>query len=130
MEKDWDTVSSLFIGSFWFEPTRRWMNLHSATQTEHEVEGGLFLDIVVRKGATIFKLLAGEDETLLIGRNALLVLDLSLNVLDCVGRFDIKGDCLSRKRFDKDLHCELCFVSCVCLCMCCGCDLAVRFIFL
>ena len=44
--------------------------------SEHEVERGLFLYVVVREGAAVLELLAGEDEALLVGRDALLVLDL------------------------------------------------------
>ena len=48
------------------------------------MERGLLLDVVVGEGATVFKLLAGEDEALLVGRDALLVLDLGLHVVDRV----------------------------------------------
>ena len=37
------------------------------------MEGGLLLDIVIREGTTILKLLAGEDQALLVGGYALLV---------------------------------------------------------
>jgi hypothetical protein len=37
------------------------------------MEGGLLLDVVVRKSAAILELLAGENETLLVRRNALLI---------------------------------------------------------
>ena len=46
------------------------------------MEGRLLLDVVVRKGAAVLELLAGEDETLLVGGDALLVLDLGLDGLD------------------------------------------------
>ena len=48
----------------------------TATKTEDEMEGGLLLDVVVRESAAILKLLASEDQTLLIGRNAFLILNL------------------------------------------------------
>ena len=44
--------------------------LATTTKAEHQVEGGLLLNVVVVKGATIFELLASKDQTLLIGRNA------------------------------------------------------------
>ena len=44
-------------------------DLHSATETEHEVEGGLLLNVVVRQGASILELLSSEDQTLLIRRD-------------------------------------------------------------
>jgi len=34
------------------------------------VEGGLLLDVVVRKGTPVFKLFASEDEALLVRGNA------------------------------------------------------------
>jgi len=38
------------------------------------VKGRLLLDVVVTEGATIFQLLAGKDQTLLVWWNTLLVL--------------------------------------------------------
>ena len=81
-------------------------DLHTATQTEHKVKGALLLDVVVAQCAAIFKLLAGEDETLLVGRDAFLVLDLGLHVLDGVAGLDLEGDSLSGERFHEDLHVE------------------------
>ena len=68
------------------------------------MEGALLLDIVVREGASVLQLFPGEDETLLVGRDALLVLDLGLHVLDGVGRLYLKGDGLASQSFDEDLH--------------------------
>ena len=42
---------------------------------EDEMESGLLLDVVIAEGAAILELLPGEDETLLIHRNALFVLN-------------------------------------------------------
>jgi len=56
----------------------------SSTQTQDQVEGRLLLDVVVRQGAPVLQLLAGEDETLLVRGDALLVLDLGLDVLNGV----------------------------------------------
>ena len=58
------------------------------------------------QGTTVLELLASKDETLLIGRDALLVLDLLLHVLDGVGTLTlhIKSDGLARQGLDKDLH--------------------------
>jgi hypothetical protein len=48
------------------------------------VKRRLLLDVVVRERTAVLELLAGKDQTLLIRRNALLVLDLGLHVLDGV----------------------------------------------
>jgi hypothetical protein len=76
----------------------------TATQTEDKVERRLLLDVVVRKSAAVLELLAGEDEALLVGRDALLVLDLRLHVVDRVRRLDLERDGLARERLDEDLH--------------------------
>ena len=57
------------------------------------------LDVVVRQGAAILQLLAGEDEALLVGRDALLVLDLSLDVVNRVRGLDLKGDGLACRQW-------------------------------
>ena len=56
----------------------------ASPESEHQVESGLLLDVVVRQCASVLQLLSSEDQSLLIGGNALLVLDLGLHVLDCV----------------------------------------------
>ena len=70
------------------------------------MEGGLLLDVVVRKSAAVLELLAGEDEALLIWGDALLVLDLGLDVLDGVRGLDVEGDCLAGEGLDENLHLE------------------------
>jgi len=84
--------------------TQRRLDGDTTTKTQHKVKGGLLLDVVVRKSATILELLAGEDETLLIWRDALLVLDLGLDVLDGVRGLDLERDGLAGKSLDEDLH--------------------------
>lgn len=46
---------------------------HTTTQAEDQVEGRLLLDVVIGEGAAILKLLSGEDETLLVRGNSLLI---------------------------------------------------------
>lgn len=60
-------------------------DLHTTTETEDEVKSGFLLDVVIRQSATILELLSGENETLLIRRNTLLVLNLRLYIVDCIG---------------------------------------------
>ena len=68
------------------------------------MEGRLLLNVVVRKGAAVLELLTREDEALLVGRDALLVLDLGLHVVDRVAGLNLEGDSLARKRLHEDLH--------------------------
>lgn len=59
------------------------------------MESRLLLDVVVTKGAAILQLLSSEDQTLLVGRDALLILDLGLNIVDGIARLDLEGDGLA-----------------------------------
>ena len=68
------------------------------------MQGGLLLDVVVRKGAAILELLTGEDESLLIRRDAFLILDLGLDVLDGVRRLDVERNSFARQGLHKYLH--------------------------
>ena len=53
----------------------------TATKAEHEVQSGLFLDVVVGEGAAVFELLSGEDKTLLVWGDTFLILNLGLDIL-------------------------------------------------
>ena len=68
------------------------------------MKGTLFLDIVVRKSAAVLKLLASEDQALLVRRNAFLILDLSFHIVDGVGRLDLERDGLAGECLHKYLH--------------------------
>ena len=48
------------------------------------MEGGFLMDVVVTKGAAILELFASKDETLLIWRDAFLVLNLNLHIVNGV----------------------------------------------
>ncbi|KAM0826488.1 hypothetical protein ACQ4PT_068836 [Festuca glaucescens] len=83
-------------------PTPR--HLLTTTEPEHQVKGRLLLDVVVSKGPAVLQLLAGKDEALLVWRDALLILDLGLDVVDGVRRLHLKGDGLVSEGLDEDLH--------------------------
>jgi hypothetical protein len=100
-------------------------DLHSTAETEDQVEGRLLLDVtaacqkrvrcewrgkvnsLVTQGTTILELFAGEDETLLVGGDALLVLDFGLDIVDGIGGLDLEGDGLSGESLNEDLHAGL-----------------------
>lgn len=50
------------------------------------MEGRLLLDVVVRKSAAILELLASKDQSLLIWRNSLLILDLGLDLFSSISK--------------------------------------------
>ena len=68
------------------------------------MEGGLLLDVVVGEGSAVLELLAGEDEALLIRRDPLLVLNLGLDLLDCVSVLNVQSDRLAGEGLDEYLH--------------------------
>ena len=53
---------------------------------------------------TILELLAREDEALLVRRDALLVLDLRLHVVDGVRGLHVERDRLAGQSLNEDLH--------------------------
>ena len=71
---------------------------------KHKVQGALLLNVVVAQRATVLELLTSEDQTLLVRRDALLVLDLGLDIVDRVRRLDLKGNRLASQSLDEDLH--------------------------
>ena len=50
-------------------------DLHTTAETQDEMQSGFLLNVVIRKGSAIFQLLSSKDQPLLVGRNALLVLE-------------------------------------------------------
>ena len=62
------------------------------------------LDIVITQGPSILQLFPGKNQPLLIRWNPFLVLDLRLDIVNGIGRFDIQRDGFSREGFDKNLH--------------------------
>merc|ERR1712200_236898 len=79
-------------------------DLHTSSESQNKMQGRLLLDVVVRKSSSILKLLASEDQSLLIGGDSLLVLDLGLDVLNAIRGLDLEGDGLPREGLDEDLH--------------------------
>ena len=79
-------------------------DLHTTTQTQHQVQCRLLLDVVVGERAAVLELLAGEDEALLVRRDALLVLNLRLDVVDGVAALDLERDGLAGEGLDENLH--------------------------
>ena len=67
----------------------------SSTEAQDQVQGGFLLDVVVAEGASVLELLSGKDETLLIGGDALLVLNLGLDIVNSVGRLNIERNGLA-----------------------------------
>jgi len=68
------------------------------------MEGRLLLDVVIGESTAILQLLAGEDKTLLVRRDSLLILDLRLNVVDGIAGLDLKSDGLAGEGLHEDLH--------------------------
>jgi len=64
-------------------------DLHASTQSQHKVKSGFLLDVVVLQCSAVLKLLAREDETLLVRRDALLILNLRLHRLNRVGALNL-----------------------------------------
>jgi hypothetical protein len=59
-------------------------HLLTTSETQHQVQSALLLDVVIRESSTILQLLTSKDQSLLVRRNTLLILDLALHVIDGV----------------------------------------------
>ena len=68
------------------------------------MESRLLLNIVVRQSPSILQLFASEDQSLLIGRDAFLVLDLCLHIINGVRWLNLQCNCLASKGLNKNLH--------------------------
>ena len=79
-------------------------SLVAAAETQHQVEGRLLLDVVIRKRAAILELLAREDQALLVGGDALLVLDLAFDHVNRVRALDLERDGLACQGLDEYLR--------------------------
>merc|ERR1712156_1420064 len=79
-------------------------DLHTSSQPQDQMESRFFLDIVIGQSPAVLKLLASEDQPLLVRGDSLLVLNLSLDVLNAVASLDLKGDGLASEGLNKDLH--------------------------
>ena len=76
----------------------------TSSESEDEVKSGFMINVVICKSAIVLKLLSCEDESLLIRRDAFLVLNLGLNVLDSIRWLNIKSNGLACQSLDKYLH--------------------------
>lgn len=61
--------------------------LYATPETQRQLKGELFMDVVFRKGSAIVELFASKDEPLLVRGDAFLVLDLRLDVVNSVRAF-------------------------------------------
>jgi len=88
-------------------PTQAAPPIFSMIPTSPRFSYAYLLDVVVRKGATILKLLSSEDQSLLVGGDSFLVLDLGLDIVNRIGRLHLEGDGLARKGFDEAISLTL-----------------------
>ena len=73
-------------------------------KSQHSLKSGLLLNVVVRQSTSILQLLAGQDQSLLIGKNSFLILNLGLYISYCIQGFNHERDNLPYKGFHENLH--------------------------
>ena len=79
-------------------------DLHASSDSHDHIYGGFVLNVVVRKGSSIFKVLVRKNKSLLVWGDTFFVLNLGLYVLDGIRSFHVKSDRFSSQGFDEDLH--------------------------
>merc|ERR1712236_120145 len=62
-------IRRLHLQSYCFASEGLDKDLHTTSETENEMKGALFLDVVVRKSSSILQLLTSKDEPLLVWGN-------------------------------------------------------------
>jgi hypothetical protein len=67
------------------------------------MQSRLFLNVVIGERSAIFQLFARKDEPLLVGRNALFVLNFGFNVPDGIRRLHPESGGLAREGLHKNL---------------------------
>ena len=65
------------------------------------------MDVVVTQCSAIFQLLSSKDQSLLIRRDSFLILNLGLDIVNCVRGFHIESDGLPRQSLNENLHGEI-----------------------
>ena len=78
--------------------------LTTSSQAEDKMQRTFLLDVVVAEGASVLELLSSKDEALLIGRNALFVLNFLFDIVNAVTGFHIQSYGFSRQCLYEDLH--------------------------
>ena len=82
------------------EGSKGWLDLDgthtTASESKDQVEGGLLLDVVVGESSSILELLTGENESLLVWWDTLLVLNFGFNILDRVSWLHVESNSLTR----------------------------------
>lgn len=68
------------------------------------MQSAFLLDVVIGQSSAVLKLFASKDQSLLIRRDAFLVLNFLLDVFDRVTWLSLQGDCLACERLDENLH--------------------------
>jgi len=79
-----DAVRRLHLEGDSFPRQRLDEDLHSTTKTKNEMKSRFLLNVVIGKSTSVFQLLAGENQPLLIRGNTFLVLDFGLDIFDAI----------------------------------------------
>ena len=79
-------------------------DLHTSSQSDKEMEGGIHLDVVVGDGSSILKLLPFKDKSLRIDVNSQSFVNLGFDAVDCVKWLHSKGDGQPGQSFHLDLN--------------------------
>ena len=68
------------------------------------MQRGFLADGVVRQRAAVLKLFSGDNQTLLIRRDTLVILDFGFHVVHAVVDLHVQGDRLLSQSLHEDLH--------------------------
>jgi len=99
-----DSILSIVLQNFLVTSQGLGEDLHTTSESEDQVEGGFFLDVVVSKSSAFIQLFTSEDESLLVWWDTFFVLDLGFDILDGVRWLNFESDGFTSQGLDEDLH--------------------------
>ena len=94
------TANRLFTVVLGSQGLQGWFN-DTTSQSQNQVQGGFLLDVVVGQSSTVFQLLTSKDQSLLVRWDTFLVLNLRLDIVNGVRRFDFQSNSLTSQGLDE-----------------------------
>ena len=76
----------------------------TTSKSKDKMKSRFFLDVIIGKSSSVFKLFSGENKSLLIWWDTFFILDLGFDVFNGVRWFNIKSDGFTSEGLNEDLH--------------------------
>ena len=99
-----DRVGGFYLQCDGLAGERLHEDLYAVAEVQPPVKRALLMDAVLRRRAAVLEQPVVQVQALLLGANTLFVMDLSLHIVDCVGRFNVNCEGLAGGGLHVCLH--------------------------